>query len=96
MPCIYCGVISRSSTCRQCTAAIQAKNPFRRKTNKQRGYDHEWNKLSKLARTIQPWCSKCGGTRDLTADHILSLANGGQNILENVQVLCRRCNSSKG
>jgi 5-methylcytosine-specific restriction endonuclease McrA len=32
----------------------------------------------------------------LTADHILSLANGGSNILENVMVLCRKCNSSKG
>lgn len=93
-PCLYCGVISRGGTCRQCRAAIEARDPKRQQRHKQ--YDYEWTRLSRLARTLQPWCSRCGSKNDLTADHILSLANGGSNILENVMVLCRKCNSSKG
>jgi 5-methylcytosine-specific restriction protein A len=93
-PCLYCGVVSRGSACRDCRAAIEAKDPKRKERNKQ--YDYEWHKLSRLARQLQPWCSRCGSKNDLTADHILSLANGGSNILENIMVLCRKCNSSKG
>ena len=26
-PCLYCGVISRGSVCRQCKAAIESKDP---------------------------------------------------------------------
>jgi 5-methylcytosine-specific restriction endonuclease McrA len=65
-PCLYCGVISRGGVCRQCRAAIESKDIKRRERN--RAYDYEWNKLSRLARQIQ----------------------------ENIMVLCRRCNSSKG
>jgi 5-methylcytosine-specific restriction protein A len=92
-PCLYCGVLSRGSTCRQCLNAIQGRDPLRKERNKK--YDSEWHRLSKLARSLQPWCSRCGSKKDLTADHILSLANGGSNILENIIVLCRSCNSSK-
>ena len=92
-PCLYCGVVSRGSTCRQCTAVIQSHDINRQIRNKQ--YDYKWQKLSRYARTIQPYCSRCGSQRDLTADHILSLAQGGQNTLDNIMVLCRSCNSSK-
>ena len=93
-PCLYCGVISRGSVCRQCKAAIESKDIKRQERH--RAYDYEWQKLSRLARKIQPWCSRCGTNKYLTADHILSLANGGSNILENIMILCRKCNSSKG
>jgi 5-methylcytosine-specific restriction enzyme A len=93
-PCLYCGVISRGSVCRQCKAAIESKDIKRQERH--RAYDYEWQKLSRLARKIQPWCSRCGTNKDLTADHILSLENGGSNILENIMILCRKCNSSKG
>lgn len=92
-PCLYCGTLSRGSTCRQCIQAIEARDPNRRQRNKQ--YDYQWQKLSRYARQMQPWCSRCKATKDLTADHILSLADGGQNTLDNIMVLCRRCNSSK-
>ena len=92
-PCLYCGILSRGSTCPQCAQAIASRDPARIKRNRQ--YDYEWQKLSKYARSIQPWCSRCKSIKDLTADHILSLANGGLNTLDNIMVLCRRCNSSK-
>ena len=37
-------------------------------------------------------CSLCGSTKDLEIDHILEVKNGGLPVLENLRVLCRRCN----
>lgn len=41
-------------------------------------------------------CVDCGTWKDLTVDHIVAEANGGPTALENLQTLCRSCNSSKG
>lgn len=41
-------------------------------------------------------CLKCGSTKDLSIDHIVALSNGGDNSVENLQTLCKGCNSSKG
>ena len=41
-------------------------------------------------------CAHCGVTADLTMDHVTPLSKGGRNTIENIQVLCRACNSSKG
>jgi 5-methylcytosine-specific restriction protein A len=66
-----------------------------RPTANARGYTAQWQKISAQARAAQPWCSKCRATSDLVADHIVPLRSGGQSIIENVQVLCRSCNSKK-
>ena len=92
-PCLYCGILSRGSTCKSCVNAIQSRDPKRAERNKR--YNSEWQRLSRLARELQPWCSRCGSQKDLTADHILSLSDGGQNIMSNIMILCRSCNSSK-
>jgi hypothetical protein len=42
------------------------------------------------------YCRHCGKTKNLTVDHILAIANGGGNELENLQLLCKSCNSRKG
>ena len=39
---------------------------------------------------------KCFGRSYPTVDHIVSLRNGGADVMENVQLLCKRCNSAKG
>ena len=41
-------------------------------------------------------CRNCKATKNLSIDHIVSVLNGGGNEPENLQVLCRSCNSSKG
>lgn len=41
-------------------------------------------------------CQACGTRRDLTVDHIIPRVAGGSNETENLQTLCRSCNSSKG
>ena len=41
-------------------------------------------------------CLHCGSDDDLTLDHIYPKSLGGKDVEENLQTLCRPCNSSKG
>lgn len=41
-------------------------------------------------------CQLCGTWTDLTIDHIIPVARGGGDDLDNLQTLRRPCNSSKG
>lgn len=41
-------------------------------------------------------CVSCGTHKDLTVDHKIPLSKGGDDRLENLQTLCRTCNTSKG
>ena len=41
-------------------------------------------------------CRRCGASEDLTLDHIHPWSIGGPDTPDNLQVLCRSCNSSKG
>lgn len=41
-------------------------------------------------------CRQCGARHDLAADHIIPESAGGATTLENLQTLCRSCNSIKG
>jgi 5-methylcytosine-specific restriction endonuclease McrA len=40
-------------------------------------------------------CLRCGEIRPLTIDHVKPLSMGGPNTIENIQPLCKSCNSSK-
>ncbi len=85
-PCIACGRLSRKSRCPRCTT--------RPKTAEKMGAG--WARISAEQIKRQPFCVRCGTTEDLTADHIRPRAHGGTNEPENLQTLCRRCNSRKG
>ena len=66
-------------------------------------YDKPINKkyVSKIKRSIifkihGNNCLSCGKTSDIAIDHILPKSQKGNNSIDNLQVLCRSCNSSKG
>lgn len=40
-------------------------------------------------------CLRCGKD-EVTIDHVVPIARGGSNTIDNVQPLCQSCNSSKG
>ena len=41
-------------------------------------------------------CVRCGAAEDLAVDHIYPWSRGGPDTLDNLQALCKPCNSSKG
>lgn len=41
-------------------------------------------------------CRSCGADHDLSLDHIIPYSRGGPDTVDNLQVLCRPCNSRKG
>ena len=40
-------------------------------------------------------CTRCGQKSELTIDHIFPFSKGGGHELENLRVLCKRCNELK-
>lgn len=41
-------------------------------------------------------CLSCGCRSDLTVDHVMPESKGGPTEINNLQTLCRSCNSKKG
>ena len=41
-------------------------------------------------------CVECGSQFDIQYDHVIPLALGGANTVQNLQILCAPCNQSKG
>lgn len=84
----------------------QKINEYKRK---QHQIDKQWNNFRRRCRKYgaQPelyqlimvrdrCCQYCWIHEDLTIDHIVPISKGGKSIEDNLQVLCRSCNASKG
>lgn len=104
-PCLDCGTLTRNpSRCDEHQAAWEARRDARRGTSAQRGYDSQWRRTAATA--VTEWRAEhgdwCPGwdtdphpATDLSGDHKTPLSRGGTNDPDNVQVLCRGCNSRK-
>ncbi|UCZ90473.1 hypothetical protein [Gordonia sp. WA4-43] len=101
-PCIECGEPADATRCDDCAPAHRSvtRTDLPTTSARSRGYGTAWDKLSRQARRMQPWCSDCGTRDDLTADHSEEAwrrHDAGKPIrLQDIDVLCRRCNARKG
>lgn len=59
---------------------------------------HSAEEISNLLKKQNYKCAACnkGIKKKYTVDHIVPLSRGGSNFIENIQMLCRFCNTSKG
>jgi len=89
--CAECGEPATSTYCAEHTPK---RAPFRA-----RGYGAGWDKLSREARKRQPFCTDCGTTDNLTADHLPQawqrVAEGKRPRLLDVEVVCGPCNNRR-
>lgn len=51
--------------------------------------------FDRAAALLDGACSYCGSTDNLTLDHVVPLARGGQHRVENLVAACKPCNSRK-
>lgn len=93
-PCLRCGEPTPRTHCDEHRPKPSPKSP------RDFGYDAAWDRLSRRARRLQPWCSACGAVDDLTADHRPAAweakAAGRAITIAMVDVLCRSCNTRRG
>lgn len=94
-PCVTCGEPTDGTRCPE-----HARNWRSKVSATERGYDAAWGRLSARARRLQPWCSDCGSTVDLQADHSPEAwarrARGQRIRLQDIDVVCGRCNRRRG
>lgn len=70
----------------------------RREMARKRGYVliHTRKEWLDLKRKHGFRCLACGSHKDITRDHVKPIKLGGTDHIDNIQPLCRSCNSSKG
>ena len=67
-PCLTCGEPTEASRCPE--HDHQTNDRRHKGSARAHGYTTSWDKLSKRARRLQPFCADCGATEDLEADHL--------------------------
>lgn len=77
--------------------------PFRQRIRWQELVERDGDECAMCGCTVDPkdiWINekgrKCFGRRYPTVDHIIPFREGGTDTFDNVQLLCKHCNSMKG
>ncbi len=73
----------------------------RRRSPHRHAMRKEWDRVSRKIRPVVlerdgHFCAYCGSEEGLEIDHIFPICKGGTNDMDNLQVLCMKCNRSKG
>lgn len=76
--CLDCGNPTTRTRCTTCQRTYRTR------------YNRAWQRLSETTRRNQPWCTWCGTSTDLVADHLIP----GQPE-RGVRTLCRPCNTRR-
>ncbi len=91
-PCLICGQPAARPRCPEHTVDTKP-------TAHARGYDAAWQRLSKRARRLQPFCTDCGSTEDLQCDHTpeaWARKSASKTLrLADIAVVCGDCNRSR-
>lgn len=78
-------------------AGQKVERPRHMDPSRQWRSSYRWQKLRSQVLEEQPYCGICFTTEDLTVDHRLAVASGGDPYdRDNCWTLCRSHNSSKG
>lgn len=100
-PCIECGVVCIDTRCDVCEMMHGRRIERRRGSARERGYTTTWDRLSRRARRLQPFCTDCQSPEDLQLDHLPQAwarqAQGrGLRLGIDVEVVCGDCNRKRG
>lgn len=76
--------------------ALRERFPFQSSAPEYRKRKLSPGKRTRVMERDEYRCLHCGTHRDLAVDHIIAEVNGGSDDENNLQTLCRTCNSSKG
>lgn len=68
----------------------------RRAKERAAGPSYTLEEWKKLLEKYDGKCLKCGTKENISADHVVPLSRGGSGTIDNIQPLCKSCNSSKG
>jgi len=84
--CDFCNkqIDNDSTFCKYCGAKINGKTRHITKKIKKKVWDRDNGR-----------CAVCGSSEDLEFDHIIPYSKGGANSIDNLQILCSRCNKKK-
>lgn len=103
--CLSCGSVipagtTRCDDCRRANDRRRINGGGKKPSPKTRGYDAQWKRLSLRARKLQPFCTDCGATTDLQADHTPEAWDrhdrGLPIRLQDIDVVCGTCNRRRG
>ena len=98
--CIVCGVEMeiRTNNVKYCLFCALERRRSRKMSDRRKSLfrsDESWSRVKKIFMNTCPSCKLSEPEVRLEIDHIRPLSRGGSDDLDNIQVLCGRCNMRK-